>query len=241
MKVKKILISGGSGEFTKYFCSICNDKDFELFPLQKSEMDVTDISQIESAIEEINPDYFIHAGALTRPMAIHENSPDRSILNNIIGTANVVLSCMKNNIKLIYLSTDHVYQGEKGNYSEEDPVMPVNNYAWSKLGGECSVMLYKNSCILRLAMVKNPFPHDAAIADSYKSSIFINDAAKISLSLIDKCGTYNIGGDKMSIYNFAKKSNPSIKKIFLKDIIGVKMPTDVSMNLEKMRNILKND
>jgi len=239
--MKKILISGGNGEFSKYFCSICNDKEFSLFPLQKNEMDVTNISQIERSIAEINPDYFIHAGALTRPMDIHEKDPEKSILNNIVGTANVVMECMKKNIKLIYLSTDHVYPGESGNYCEESPILPLNNYAWSKLGGECSVKLYKNSCILRLSMVSNPFPHQSAIVDSYKSSIFIEDAAKISLSFLDKVGTYNIGGPRMSIYNFAKDVNPNIKKIHLRDIENVRMPRDVSMNLEKMKRVLGND
>jgi len=237
MSIKKILISGGEGDFANQLCDL-NDSKFIIFSIKKDEMDVTDISQIDKVIEKINPDYFIHAAALTRPMEIHESHPDKSILNNIIGTANVVLSCMKKNIKLIYLSTDHVYPGTNGNYSEEDPVMPINNYAWSKLGGECSVTLYKNSCILRLAMIKYPFPHKSAIVDSYKSSIFINDVAKITFKFLDMTGTYNVGGDKMSIYDFVKKINPDIKKIFLKEIKDVKMPADVSMNLEKMKRVV---
>jgi len=240
-QMKKIIISGGLGDFSRAFCSIAPKKDFTTFPLSKHEMNITDISQVHDAIERINPDYFIHAAATTRPMEKHEKYPGLSILNNIIGTANVVMACMTRNIKLVYLSTDHVYPGHSGNYSEEDPVMPVNNYAWSKLGGECSVKLYNNSCILRLAMVKNPFPHKFAIVDSYKSSLFIEDAAKISLYLLDKFGTYNVGGDRMSIYDFAKIKNPSVKKIFLREIKNVKMPRDVSMNLEKMKITLKND
>ena len=56
------------------------------------------------------------------------------------------------NIKLIYFSTNYVYPGSKGNYKETDSLLPVNNYAWSKLGGEASVQLYKNSLILRVCM-----------------------------------------------------------------------------------------
>ena len=57
--------------------------------------------------------------------------------------------CSELNVKLIYFSTNYVYPGVKGNYSENDNLFPVNNYAWSKLGGECSVKLYKNSLIVR--------------------------------------------------------------------------------------------
>ena len=241
MNVKKILVSGGDGDFAKSLLSIFDRERFELFLVNRGEMDVRDIFQIEKTIEKIKPDYFIHAAALTRPMDIHEKNPEKSILNNIVGTSNVVLACMNKNIKLIYLSTDYVYPGTKGNYSENDPVFPVNEYAWSKLGGECSVMLYENSCILRMAMVKKPFPHNAAIVDSYKSSIFIEDAAKISLELIDKFGIYNVGEKRMSIYEFAKKTIPGVKKLFLKEIKNVKMAKDSSMNIGKINNELKND
>ena len=46
-------------------------------------------------------------------------------------------------IKLIYLSTSYVYPGTKGNYNETDALLPFNNYAWSKLGGEAAVQMYK--------------------------------------------------------------------------------------------------
>ena len=68
-------------------------------------------------------------------------------------------------IKLIYFSTNYVYPGKKGNYRETDPLLPINSYAWSKLGGECSVKLYKNSLIVRLCMCEKPFIHKAAFDD----------------------------------------------------------------------------
>ena len=76
---------------------------------------------------------------LSRPMNLHVKDICKSIKLNIIGTANVVNVCNEFNIKLIYFSTGYVYEGKKGNYSEKDPVLPINNYAWSKLGGECAV------------------------------------------------------------------------------------------------------
>ena len=78
-------------------------------------------------------------------MDVHKKNITKSINTNIIGTANIVKACQKNNIKLIYFSTNYVYQGIKGNYSETDPVLPINNYAISKFGGECSVQMYENS------------------------------------------------------------------------------------------------
>ena len=86
----------------------------------------------------------------------------KSIDLNIIGTANITKVCSDLNIKLIYFSTSYVYPGTKGNYSELDNLNPINNYAWSKLGGECAVQMYKNSLILRITMTEKPFLHKKA-------------------------------------------------------------------------------
>ena len=89
-------------------------------------------------------------------MKIHDKDIKKSIDLNIIGTANVTKICSDLNIKLIYFSTNYIYPGIKGNHSESEAILPVNNYAWSKLGGECSVQLYKNSLILRVSMTEKP-------------------------------------------------------------------------------------
>ena len=60
-------------------------------------------------------------------MDIHDTFISKSIDINIIGTANVVKVCSELNVKLIYFSTGYVYQGLKGNYKEEDAVLPINN------------------------------------------------------------------------------------------------------------------
>ena len=66
------------------------------------------------------------------------------------------MACSEFNIKLIYFSTSYIYPGVRGNYKETDPLLPSNNYGWSKLGGECAVHMYKNSLILRVSMTEKP-------------------------------------------------------------------------------------
>jgi dTDP-4-dehydrorhamnose reductase len=90
-------------------------------------------------------------------MDVHEKNINKSISKNIIGTCNVVKICSQEKIKLIYFSTNYVYAGTKGNYLENDPVLPINNYALSKFGGECAVQMYNNSLILRICMCEKPF------------------------------------------------------------------------------------
>ena len=103
-----------------------------------------------------------------------------------------------------------------GNYIEEDPLLPVNNYAWSKLGGECAVQMYKNSLILRLAITEKPFIHAEAFKNIKSSFMYHDEAASIIMKLIDKKGIINIGGKTQSIYNFAKSSNIQVKGITYK-------------------------
>ena len=234
--MKKILISGGEGEFAKELQK-CNTK-YKIIAPSKKDMNITDLSKLDFNIFSNKPDFFIHAGALTRPMVIHEEEPNESIKNNIIGTSNVVLTCMKYNVKLIYLSTDYVYPGISGNYTEEDNLKPFTKYGWSKLGGECSVRLYDNHLILRMSMNKRPFPHPKALVDMKKSLMYIDDAAKIVLQLLDKNGTINIGGKSQSVYEFVKETNSEVGKIYLNDIDDVSMATDCSMNTTKMKRLL---
>jgi len=235
--MKKVLVSGGNGKFAEKLVQY--NTEYEMIALGKSDLDVTDPSNIETVIGELMPDIFIHAAALTRPMAHHNVFPDKSIRSNIIGTSNVVLACLKRDIKLVYISTDFVYPGTEGNYKETDGVFPVNKYAWSKLGGECAVQLYDNSLILRVSMCDDPYPHPKAFVDLKKSTIYNTDAAKVVLNLLDKTGIINVGGDSIFLYDFVKKKNPEIGKISLKNVHDVEMPTDVSMNCGKMKRVLK--
>ena len=181
----------------------------------------------------------IHLAGLSRPMEIHHKHIDKSIDLNIIGTANITKVCSKLGIKLIYFSTTYVYPGSKGNYKETDPVLPKNNYSWSKLGGESSVQMYKNSLILRLSMTEKPFVHKSAFCDFTTNFIFHEDVVKILFKLIKKKGIINVGGKAQTVYRFVKNFNPKIKKIYAKKILGPKYPLNPSINTQKLKKILK--
>ena len=129
---KKGIVTGGSGRFGQIFKKIGN-KNY-MFP-NKNELNIISPKSIDNYLKKNKPKFLIHLAGLSRPMVQHEKDITKSINLNIVGTCNIVVACKKRNIKLIYFSTSYVYPGEKGNYKETDPVLPVNNYAWSKLGG----------------------------------------------------------------------------------------------------------
>ena len=233
----KIVVTGGSGRFG----SILQKKyqSNKLFYPKKSQLNILSTKSIEKYLKKIKPRILIHLAALSRPMSVHNKNIYKSIDLNIIGTANVVKICSKLKIKLIYFSTNYVYEGKKGNYKETDPVLPVNNYAWSKLGGESSVQMYKNSLILRVCMTEEPFIHKTAFSDVQTNFIFHKEVANILFKILNYKGVVNIGGKIKSPYNFGKEYNKNLKKTLAKNKIK-NFPLKPSMNISKLKRIIKN-
>ena len=231
-KNKKIIVTGGNGRFAQVLKKE-NNKLNIFFPSKKI-FNILDIGLMKKYIQKIKPKYIIHCAGLSRPMDLHVKDISKSINLNIIGTANVVNLCNEFDIKLIYFSTGYVYEGKKGNYSEKDPVLPINNYAWSKLGGESSVILYKKSLILRIMMCEKPFIHDHAFYDVKTNFMFHDEVAKIIPKILDKKGIINVGGKIQSVFNFAKKTKKNVIKSSGKKIF----PPNPSMNVSKLKKIL---
>ena len=119
-------------------------------------------------------------------MKMHDKNISKSIELNIIGTCNLVVECFKKNIKLIYFSTNYLYPGTRGNYREDDPILPWNNYGWSKLGGESAVQMYDNSLILRCSITEYPFRHKKAFSDVKNNFIYHKDFIPLLFRLIKK-------------------------------------------------------
>ena len=231
---KKILITGGDSRFCKFLKK--NLQNENIFFTTKKELDITNFKSIEKKIKKLKIKILVHIAALSRPMDIHEKNIDASIETNIIGTANIVKACKRYKVKLIYFSTNYVYPCTKGGYKEDDGLRPVNNYGWSKLGGECAVQMYKNSLILRLALTDYPFAYKFAIKNAYSSFIYNKDFAKILPHLFNETGILNIGGTRQTIYNFAKKEKPKIKAIFVSK--KKNFPIDSSLNISKFNKII---
>ena len=234
---KKILFTGGSGRFGKVFKKYYNSSNY-FYPTSK-ELDICNIKSIERFFRKKKPKLVIHCAALSRPMDIHEKKITKSININIIGTSNLVCVCEKFKAKIIYFSTNYVYPGVKGNYNEHDPLKPFNNYAWSKLGGECSVKLYQNSLILRVCMTEKPFIHKKAFKNVKTSFMYHDEVAKILFKLLNKKGIINVGGKAQYIYDFAKKENKKVKKIYQNKNLKIKIPFDSTINIKKLQKLIK--
>ena len=234
--MNKIIFTGGSGKFGKIFKRLNSNKKNIYYPTSNI-FDVTNLKKMEKFIKKIKPKYIIHCAAISRPMGLHEKKIERSISTNIIGTSNIVNLCHKYKIKLIYFSTNYVYPSKKGNYKEHHPLLPINNYAWSKLGGECAVQMLKNSLILRICMTEKPFAHKYAYTNLKTNFMFHEDLAQVFFKLINKKGIINIGGPVQSVYKFAKKNNITIKKKVMR-IKKNSLPLNSTMNIWKFKKVI---
>ena len=233
----KIVVTGGSGRFASVLKK--TKTKYNLFFPTKKQLNILKPKTIKKYLKVKKPKYVIHLAGLSRPMKIHRKNIRKSIDLNIIGTANIVKTCFENGIKLIYFSTSYVYPGTKGNYKENDPLLPQNNYSWSKLGGESSVHMYDNSLILRVCMTEKPFVHKKAFYDFKTNFIFHEDVANILFKLIKYKGIINLGGKSQTVYKFAKKYNPKIKRVYAKKILGHNYPLNQSMNIEILKKIIR--
>ena len=234
--IDKIIVTGGDGRFAQILKK--KNKKLKQIFLSKKQLNILDINSIEKAIKKYKPKRLIHCAGLSRPMKIHKSNISKSIDLNIIGTANITKICEKYNVKLIYFSTGYVYEGIKGNYKESDGVKPFNNYGLSKLGGECAVAMYKNSLILRISMTEKPFLHQKAYTNIKSNFLFHEDLVKILPKILNQKGILNVGGKAQSIYSFAKKNNPLVKKIKAKE--NKEMPFNQTMNINMLNKLIRN-
>ena len=237
IKKNKIVVTGGTGRFAESLKRIKSNYNF-IYPSKKN-LDITNINSIYKYLKKTKPKSVLHLAGLSRPMNKHDKNISESINLNIVGTSNLVSVCSKLKIKIIYFSTSYVYPGNKGNYKENDSLLPWNNYGWSKLGGECAVQMYKNSLILRVCMTEKPFLHKKAFSNIKLNFIFHDKLAKILIKIIHKKGIINVGGPTKTVYNFAKKFNPKIKKIFVKKTSKINFPLKPYMNLNKLNKLIR--
>jgi len=234
---KQTLFTGGSGLLGNEFKKLMPEV---LYPAT-SDFDITDYNQMNEYLLGKTIEVIVHAAAFTSPPKIDEN-PIKAIDVNIIGTSNLVKLCAVHSIKLIYISTDYVFKGDKGNYVEDDSVYPVNKYAWSKLGGECAVRLYDNSLIIRTSFGPNEFPFEKAFIDQWTSRVSVKNISQKLVAILntDLTGTLHVGDNRQTVFEYAKSldSSKDIKPLSINEV-SFNVPQDTSLNCKKFFESVK--
>ncbi len=225
----RILLTGGTGLLGIELLKL----DADMIAPRRSELDITDAFAVAEYINKLLPDVIVHAAAVTNNRDI-EADPSEALEVNIKGTANVAQACLGSGTRLVYISSDYVYKGDRGDYSESDEVLPSNLYAWTKLAGEAAVRAVANHLIVRTSFGASEFQYPAAFTDKWSSKQYVDEVApKILQAAVGSAtGVLNIGGPRRTLYEYASERNPKVKKIS-RGAAPHDATADTSLNLDK--------
>lgn len=225
----QILLTGGSGLLGTELRKLEPD----LLAPSREELDITDVAAVKDYVTAHAPDIILHAAAMTSNREV-EADPETARKINIEGTANLVRACDGTRIRLVYLSTDYVYKGDRGNYSEADAVEPFNLYAETKLAGENEVRRVPNHLVIRTSFGASKFDYPNAFCDKWSSKEYVDVIAPTILEAARSplTGLLNLGGERRSLYEYAVERNPDVNRIERRDS-SHKTPRDTSLNLDR--------
>jgi dTDP-4-dehydrorhamnose reductase len=217
-KIVKLATQAGHKVYSGYFMHQPKKGD----PLK---IDLKAHDSVLKTIQDADADVIIHCAALT-DVDICETNRDLAKTINVDGTKSVIKGANNSGSFLVYISTDYVFDGIKGNYKEEDKPKPINFYGYSKLLGERAVTEEsKDYLIARTSVVYGETPASGKInfalwlienlkankeikilTDQFSSPTLNTNAAQMLLEACEKKlhGTYHIAGAlRISRYDFA--------------------------------------
>lgn len=219
----KFLITGASGQLGyDVKLELLNRGYYDILSPSSSVMDLRNKDSVRDTILDYKPDIVFHCAAYT---AVDKAEDERELCSdvNINGTKYIVDACSEVGAKLIFISTDYVFDGSKdGFYLEDDKVSPVNYYGKTKWLAEENVRGYDNHIITRISwvfgingnnfvktMLKLSDTRDeiSVVSDQIGSPTYTKDLSKVlvDMALSDKKGTYHVTNDgTCSWYEFAK-------------------------------------
>ena len=266
----KTLVLGGSGfvgyYITKYFKGISTSSS------QKEgyiKLDITNEMEVKEILQNIKPELVINSAAIA-DVDLCEKEADKAMLVNGTSVEWLAELSSKINAKFIQISTDYVFDGEKGDYTENDKPNPINQYGKSKLVGENNALKY-DSIVLRIEMPygvnlsknKNVFfesvlrsfkqkkPVNAA-TDQIISPTFVEDVPRAINTLVEnnQSGIFHLASkEKLSRYEFVEKiadvfgfSREGINPTSLDYFKFIaNRPKKTSLNIDKISKIVKID
>lgn len=274
----KVLITGASGFVGGNFLkSLSKRKECQLigtyqhhplkFPFSENVLvDITD-RETTLRLEHTQPDLILHCAALAN-IAQCEANPEEAHRINVAGTKNIVALAKNTGAKLVYISTDSVFDGEKGNYTEADIPLPKTVYGKTKLEGENHCMEANRGCLVARINVFGKSHCTSALsfaesildklkkgerfqgfADAIFTPLYLPYLLETIIDLVAKPaeGIFHITGcEALSKYEFAKKvarvfhfDERLIQKSSIQNISQkISYPKNTSLDNSKMLKLL---
>ncbi|HIH16482.1 MAG TPA: dTDP-4-dehydrorhamnose reductase [Candidatus Diapherotrites archaeon] len=224
----RILVTGAKGFLGKKACTVFKAKGLEVVEADLPELDVTREDRVREFVAAARPEAVIHAAALTDVDGC-ETARKRAFKVNVVGTQNVARACRAVGAKMVFISTDFVFDGKKrGAYTEADVPRPLNYYAQTKAEGEEAVKrLAGDWVIVRTGVLygfndagdKTTFAHWAlkklgegrefrVVDDQFAQPTLVDDLVEGIHRLLEEnaAGVFNLtGSEYLSRLAFVKK------------------------------------
>ncbi len=271
----KLLVTGESGLLGNKIVELAS-KNFAVIPVHNTKplnpnslrIDITNSREVFRVFERIGPDFVVHAASQTNVDKC-ETDREESWKINVEGSRNIAVACDEQSARLVYISTDYVFNGEKGNYVEEDETDPINYYGFTKLEGEKQVAgACQNYAILRTSVIYGWHPWKLNFAtwaltsleqgkeimvveDHYNTPTLADNLAEIVIEVVkrDLQGLYHASGsERTSRFRFALRLAESfnldqklVKPIRMAQLSSwiARRPRDSSLNTDKLQKQLK--
>ena len=233
----KVLLTGGSGLLGGFLKKELDTLGIDYVSPSSSECNITDLQSVQDYFIFNSPDIVIHCAAIAKYKEV-ELDIRKAISTNIIGTCNIVNESIVHGARMIYISSDHVFDGKNGPYNTSDKINPLTRYAKSKAAGELAVRVYDKSLVVRTSFCGTEFPFDTAYTDKWTSQDYID---KLAPKILKKClseetGICHVGHPRRSFYDLAKERNKNINKGSVSEIIAkstVPILIDTSLIIER--------
>lgn len=201
------------------------------------ELDVTDQGLTLSAIARSRPAVVVHAAAFT-DVAGAERERELCWRVNVEGTRNVARAAAAVGARLVHISTDYVFWGDRGAYREDDAPGPVRNYyALSKLVAEEAARAAPRALVVRTSFRPREWPYPTAFTDLHTSQDYVDVIAPLIVELLlhldaVTCETLHVATERKSVFELARRRAPGVRPA-LKAEAGVPLPDDVSLDVSR--------
>lgn len=233
IRPEQILLTGGSGRLGTELRALLPG----IIAPGRAELDITRPDTIEAALDRYRPVLVVHAAAYTNVSGA-ETDRQTCWQVNVEGTRHLVRALASRPTRLVYISTDYVFDGTRGGYKEEDQVGPVRNfYALSKLVAEEVVRVLDQHLVVRTSFRPREWPYPVAFADVYTGQDYVDVIAPKIALLLQRCDeveyrTLHIATERKSVYELARRRKPDVIPGSKRDA-NVQLPDDISLDISR--------
>lgn len=234
----KVLVTGGSGRLGSELLPLLGSTT-DVHAPGRASLDVTHRASFVTAAVDAAADVILHAAAYT-DVAGAERDRDACWLVNVVGTRNAAAAAEACGAKLVHVSTDYVFWGDRGGYAEGDTPGPVRNYyALTKLVAEEAARRTARHLIVRTSFRPRQWPYPRAFTDLYTSQDYVDviapDIAAVAanaLAIEDE--VLHVATERKSVYELARRRAPDVQPAS-KAEAPVALPDDVSLDVGRWR------